>query len=191
MDYNSEKHAADVVLCPVPTLTYIKRTKLEVSYWLLFLLCLSSVGDVKIVFLWHLESRDILISFSASCGTHKEWLSPPASPQQSFYISMLLPSVLLASSRDLDNSLLQYMVFSTMFCIASCSPQMPSSFLFSCSFSIATCVLICCPDLPFQIQQVTWLSCLSFSWSLCQLSHQLHKMFRNLMCLKSLLLCQI
>lgn len=190
MDYNSEKHAADVVLCPVPTLTYIKRTKLEVSYWLLFLLCLSSVGDVKIVFLWHLESRNILISFSASCGTIKEWLSPPASPQRSFYISMLL-SMLLTSSHVLDNSLLQYIVFSTMFPIASCSPQMPSSFLFSSSSSIATSVLICCPDLPFRIQQVTWLSCLSFSWSLCQLSHQLHKMFRNLMCLKSFLLCQI
>lgn len=116
------------------------------------------MGDVKIVSHWHLESSAILISCSVSCGTCKESLSPPAPSQQSFCISMLLSSILLASPDALNNSLLQYVVLASMFPIAFCSPEIASTFLFHSSSSIVTCVLICHPVHSDATGNLTFLS---------------------------------
>lgn len=88
---------------------------------------------------WCLESRHILICFSVRCGTHKEQCFSSAKLDS---ISMLLYTI-LTSPHVLDNSLLQYMVFLSMFPIASCPSQIPSAFSLISSFSTAICVLIC------------------------------------------------
>lgn len=130
----------------------LKKMILEVTHYFLFLLYLSSMGDVKIVFHWHLESSDILIRCFMSCGALG---LPHKCLSSKFCISMFLLSSYLFTSTAFHHAIYCVLKYSPYCLLLSTNPE--------CLF-IQLCFFHSYLPSWFEVEKVAWLPCLSFSW---------------------------
>jgi len=110
------------------------------------------MGDVKIVFHWHLESSDILISCFMSCGALG---LPHKCLSAKFCISMFLLSSYLFTSTAFHHAIYCVLKYSPYCLLLSTDPE--------CLFIQLYFFHSYLPSW-FEVEKVAWLPCLSFSW---------------------------